>query len=48
MQARTVHPWIARHLAVRTRLAQVGVSSLLLLMVVTRKHALEEAARFSG
>ena len=48
MQARTLHPWIARHIAVRTRLAQVGVSYLLFLMVVTRKHSLEEAARFSG
>jgi hypothetical protein len=48
MQARTLHTWIARHIAVRTRLAQVGVSYLLFLMVVTRKHSLEEAARFSG
>src|SRR6266496_5422888 len=48
MQARTLHPWIARHIAVRTRLVQVGVSYLLFLMVVTRKHSLEEAARFSG
>jgi hypothetical protein len=48
MPARTLHTWIARHIAVRTRLAQVGVSSLLFLMVVTRKHSLAEAARFSG
>ena len=48
MQARTLHTWIARRIAVRTRLAQVGVSYLLFLMVVTRKHSLEEAARFSG
>ena len=48
MQAHTLHTWIARHIAVRTRLTQVGVSYLLFLMVVTRKHSLEEAARFSG
>jgi hypothetical protein len=48
MQARTLHTWIARHIAVRTRLAQVSVSYLLFLMVVTRQHSLEEAARFSG
>src|SRR5256884_3235182 len=48
MQAHTLHTWIARHIAVRTRLTQVGVSYLLFLMVATRKHSLEEAARFSG
>ena len=48
MQAHTLHTWIARRIAIRTRLAQVGVSYLLFLMVVTRKHSLEEAARFSG
>ena len=48
MQAHTLHTWIARRIAVRTRLEQVGVSYLLFLMVVTRKHSLEEAARFSG
>ena len=42
MQAHTLYPWIARRISVRTRLAQVGVSYLLFLMVVTRKHALEE------
>src|SRR3989454_11019010 len=31
-----------------TLFRSVGVSSLLFLMVVTRKHSLEEAARFSG
>ena len=48
MQAHTLHTWIARRIAVRTRLAQVGVSCLLFLMVVTRKHSLAEAARFAG
>ena len=48
MQTHTLRPWIARRIAVRTRLEQVGVRSLLLLLVVTRKHSLEEAARFSG
>jgi hypothetical protein len=48
MPARTLHTWIARRIAVRTRLAQVGVSDLLFLRVVTRHPALEEAARFSG
>jgi hypothetical protein len=43
-----VQTWIARHLLVRRRLEHVCTSSLLFVMVVTRKHALEEAARFSG
>ncbi|HSX77509.1 MAG TPA: hypothetical protein VLQ80_02890 [Candidatus Saccharimonadia bacterium] len=40
--------WITRQSAVRQRLERVGTSSLLLLMVVTTTHALQEAARFSG
>jgi Transposase DDE domain len=48
MRAQTVQTWIARHLLVRRRLTNVCTSSLLFLMVVTRKHSLEEAARFSG
>ena len=48
MRAQTVQTWIARHILVRLRLQNVCTSSLLFLMVATRKHALEEAARFSG
>src|ERR1700740_1201410 len=48
MRAQTVQPWIARHILVRRRLAHVCTSYLFFLMVATRKHALEEAARFSG
>jgi Transposase DDE domain len=48
MRAQTVQTWIARHLVVRRRLANVCTSYLLFLMVVTTKHSLEEAARFSG
>ena len=48
MRAQTVQTWIARHLLVRRRLANVCTSYLLFLMVVTGKHSLEEAARFSG
>ena len=48
MRAQTVQTWIARHISVRRRLENVCMSSLLFLMVVTRKHSLEEAARFSG
>ena len=48
MRAQTVQTWIARHLLVRRRLENVCTSYLLFLMVVTRKHSLEEAARFSG
>jgi hypothetical protein len=48
MRAQTVQTWIARHLLVRRRLTNVCTSYLLFLMVVTRKHSLEEAARFSG
>ena len=48
MQARTLQIWIARRLAIRQRLERVCTSYLLFLMVVTQKHSLEEAARFSG
>ena len=48
MRARTVQTWIARHILVRLRLENVCTSSLLFLMVATRKHSREEAARFSG
>ena len=48
MQARTLQTWIARRIALRQRLARVCTSYLLFLMVVTQKHSLEEAARFSG
>src|SRR5262245_66507388 len=48
MRARTVQTWIARHILVRLRLENVCTSSLLFLMVATRKHSLEEAARFAG
>ena len=48
MQARTLQTWIARRIAIRQRLERVCTSYLLFLMVVTKKHSLEEAARFSG
>src|SRR5947208_2370230 len=48
MRARTVQTWIARPILVRLRLENVCTSYLLFLMVATRKHSLEEAARFSG
>ena len=48
MRAQPVQTWIARHLFVRRRLANICTSYLLFLMVVTTKHSLEEAARFSG
>ena len=48
MSAYTLHTWIARHIRVRQRLERVCASYLLFLMVVTTKHSLEEAARFSG
>jgi Transposase DDE domain len=48
MRAQTVQTWIARHILVRLRLQNVCTSYLLFLMVATRKHSLEEAARFSG
>ena len=48
MRAQTVQTWIARPLVVRRRLTNVCTSYLLFLMVVTRQHSLEEAARFSG
>ena len=48
MRTQTVQTWIARHILVRLRLENVCTSYLLFLMVATRKHSLEEAARFSG
>ena len=48
MPARTLQTWVARHILVRLRLEIVCTSYLLFLMVVTTKHSLEEAARFSG
>lgn len=47
MQAQTLKTWIARRISVRTRLEPVCVSYLLFLMVVTQKHSLTEAARFT-
>ncbi len=47
MRARTVQTWIARRSGVRRRLERVCTSSLLVVLVVTTKHALEEAARFA-
>jgi DDE family transposase len=48
MRAQTMQTWIARHILVRLRLEHVCTSYLFFLMVVTTKHSLEEAARFSG
>jgi len=47
MLAGTLQTWITRHIAVRQRLERMCTSYLLFLMVVTTKHSLEEAARFS-
>ena len=47
MLAGTVQTWITRRIAVRQRLERICTSYLLFLMVVTTKHSLEEAARFS-
>ena len=47
MLAGTLQTWITRHIAVRQRLERICTSYLLFLMVVTTKHSLEEAARFS-
>jgi hypothetical protein len=44
----TLRTWIARRIQVRRRLERVCTGYLLFLMVVTTKHTLEEAARFSG
>ena len=43
----TLPTWITRPMAVRQRLERMCTSSLRFLMVVTTKHSLEEAARFS-
>ena len=47
MLAGTIQTWIKRRIAVRQRLGRMCTSYLLFLMVVTTKHSLEEAARFS-
>src|SRR4029434_4527977 len=48
MPPRTLQTWVTRHILVRLRLEIVCTSYLLFLMVVTTRHSLEEAARFSG
>ena len=48
MRTGTLQTWIKRHIAVRQRLERICTSYLLFLMVVTTKHSLHEAARFSG
>jgi Transposase DDE domain len=48
MPTHALYTWIARHISVRNRLTHVCVSYLLFLMIVSRKHSLEAAARFSG
>ena len=48
MPTHALYTWIARRISVRNRLTHVCVSYLLFLMVVSRKHSLEEAARFAG
>jgi hypothetical protein len=48
MLAGTIQTWIKRRIAVRQRLERMCTSYLLFLMVVTTKHSLKEAARFSG
>ena len=48
MSAGALHTWINRRIAVRRRLGRICTAYLLFLMVVTTKHSLKEAARFSG
>ena len=48
MLAGPLQTWLTRHLSVRQRLERICTSYLLFLMVVTTKHSLEQAARFSG
>ena len=48
MLAGPLQTWIKRQIAVRQRRARVCTSYLLFLLVVTTKHSLQEAARFSG
>jgi hypothetical protein len=48
MLAGTLQTWMTRRISVRQRLERVCTSYLLFLMVVTTKHSLEQAARFSG
>ena len=48
MLAGTLQTWLKRRIAVRQRLERICTSYLLFLMIVTTKHSLEEAARFSG
>ena len=47
MLAGTIQTWITRRIAVRQRLERICTRYLLFLMVVTTKHSLAEAARFS-
>jgi Transposase DDE domain len=48
MSAGALHTWIKRRITVRRRLGRICTAYLLFLMVVSTKHSLKEAARFSG
>ena len=48
MLAGPLQSWITRRISVRQRLERVCTRYLLFLMVVTAKHSLDQAARFSG
>src|SRR5687768_14257154 len=48
MSAGALHTWTKRRLTARRRLGRICTAYLLFLMVVTTKHSLKEAARFSG
>ena len=48
MNFRTFENWLSRRIPVKSRLKNVCLCLVMFLMIETRKHSLQEAARFWG
>lgn len=48
MNFRTFENWLSSRIAVKSRLKRVCLCFVMFLMIETRKHSLQEAARFWG
>ena len=48
MNFRVFENWLSSRIAVKSRLKKVTLCFVMFLMIETRKHSLQEAARFWG
>lgn len=48
MNFRAFENWLSSRIAVKSRLKKVALCFVMFLMIETRKHSLQEAARFWG